>query len=341
MNDPVATRHPKCVSVVVPVFNEQDVLPKLIERLQAVADAAAGHRWQFVLVDDGSSDGTLPLLREAAGRDDRIHVISLSRNFGHQVAISAGLDFSEGDAVAIIDGDLQDPPEMIPEMLKLWADGADVVYAVKRSRQESLAKRTAYKLFYRLLRRASNIEIPIDSGDCSVMDRKVVDVLGSLPDRSRFVRGLRAWVGFHQVPYYYDRDSRQAGEPKYTIRRLVLLALDGMVSFSEAPLRVGIWIGGMLIAASLAYALFASVWAIVTWETRAPGFATVLFVLSFLSGVQLLIMSLLGEYVLRIFSESKGRPLYVVKARFNRSEASRDNILGLDASPLPRDPGQP
>jgi dolichol-phosphate mannosyltransferase len=325
----------KCISVVVPLFNEEEVVPLLLQRLAALAEREKGYAWQFVLVDDGSRDQTLPLLRDVTEQDERFSVISLSRNFGHQPAITAGLDFSEGDAVATIDGDLQDPPEMIPEMLKLWEEGADVVYAVKRSRKESPLKRAAYRLFYRALRKASSIDIPLDAGDCSVMDRKVVEVLRLLPDRSRFLRGLRAWVGFRQVPYFYDREMRQAGEPKYTIRKLFLLALDGMVSFSEAPLRLGIWLGAVLISVSLAYAFFMAVWSIVSWETRAPGFATVLVVMSFLSGVQLLIVSLLGEYVLRIFSESKGRPLYVVKERLNAPAITGTAGLGLDASQLP------
>ncbi len=331
----MSPRRAKCVSVIVPLFNEEEVVSRLLQRLAALGERESGHAWEFVLVDDGSQDGTLPALREVARRDERFRVISLSRNFGHQPAITAGLDFSRGDVVAVIDGDLQDPPEIIPEMLKLWEQGADVVYAVKRSRQESALLRAAYRLFYRLLRRASNIEMPLDAGDCSLMDRRVVEVLASLPDRSRFVRGLRAWVGFRQVPYLYDRDVRQAGRPKYTVRKLFVLALDGLVSFSEAPLRLGMLLGAALISLSLVYALVMLVWSIATWETRAPGFATVLMVMSFLGGVQLLILSLLAEYLLRIFSESKGRPLYVVKERLNAAAPSRGSGLGVDASQPP------
>lgn len=325
-------RRAKLVSVVVPLFNEEEVVPLLLERLAAVADRERECAWEFVLVDDGSRDGTLAALREAARREPRFRVISLSRNFGHQPAITAGLDFAEGDVMAVIDGDLQDPPEMIPEMLQVWSQGADVVYAVKRSRKESLVLRGAYRLFYRLLRKSANIEIPLDAGDFAVMDRRVVDVLAAIPDRSRFIRGLRAWVGFRQVPFPYDRDSRQAGRPKYDLRRLLLLALDGLVSFSEAPLRLGLWLGAAMISLSFLYALVMLVWSIVTWETRAPGFATVLLAISFVGGVQLLILSLLGEYVLRVFGESKRRPIYVVKERIDASPRDPVSALGIDAS---------
>jgi dolichol-phosphate mannosyltransferase len=308
---------------VIPVYDEEAVLPELLARLRALADAQPALAWEFVLVDDGSRDATPRLLAEAT-RDPRFKSIVLSRNFGHQQAISAGLDFAGGDVVAVIDGDLQDPPEILPDMLGAWERGADVVYAVRRTRQESLPLRLAYKAFYRLLRWASQSEIQLDAGDCCVMDRRVVDVLQQLPDRSRFVRGLRAWVGFRQEPFPYDRAPRRAGEAKYTWSKLFLLAADGLVSFSEVPLRLVSWLGIALVAGSLLYAIVIALLSILpSWQNRPPGFATLIVAVSFLSGLQILVVSVIGEYVIRIFRESKGRPLYVVDETRNLAGPAR------------------
>jgi dolichol-phosphate mannosyltransferase len=321
------------VSVVIPLLDEEAVLPELLARLRALAEAHAEFAWEFLLVDDGSRDATPRLLEEAA-RDPGFKSIALSRNFGHQPAISAGLDFAEGDVVAVIDGDLQDPPEILPEMLRVWQRGADVVYAVRRTRQESLPLRLAYKAFYRLLRWASQSEIQLDAGDCCVMDRRVVDVLQQLPDRSRFVRGLRAWVGFRQEPFPYDRASRRAGEAKYTWSKLLLLAADGLVSFSEVPLRLASWLGVALVSGSLIYAIVIALLSILpSWQNRPVGFATLIVAVAFLSGLQILVMSVLGEYVIRIFRETKQRPLYVVKETRNLAGPARPP-LGI----APREP---
>ena len=321
-----ARRRARSVSVVIPVYDEEAVLPELLARLRALAETEPALAWEFVLVDDGSRDATPRLLSEA-GRDPRFKSIALSRNFGHQQAISAGLDFASGDVVAVIDGDLQDPPEILPEMLAAWERGADVVYAVRRTRQESMPLRFAYKAFYRLLRWASQSEIQLDAGDCCVMDRRVVDVLQQLPDRSRFVRGLRAWVGFRQEPFPYDRAPRRAGEAKYTWSKLFLLAADGLVSFSEVPLRLVSWLGIALVAGSLLYAIVIALLSILPgWENRPPGFATLIVAVSFLSGLQILVVSVIGEYVIRIFRESKRRPLYVV--------AETKNLAGPARPPL-------
>jgi dolichol-phosphate mannosyltransferase len=305
------------------MLDEEAVLPELLARLRALADAHSEMAWEFLLVDDGSTDATPVLLAEAA-RDPRFKSIALSRNFGHQPAISAGLDFAEGDVVAVIDGDLQDPPEIVPEMIRAWERGADVVYAVRRSRQESLPMRIAYKTFYRLLRWASRSEIQLDAGDCCVMDRRVVDVLQQLPDRSRFVRGLRAWVGFRQEPFAYDRAPRRAGEAKYTLSKLVLLAADGLVSFSEVPLRVVTWLGVALVGGSLLYAIVVALLSVLpSWQNRPAGFATLIIAVAFLSGLQILVVGVIGEYVIRIFRESKQRPLYVVKETQNLEGPAR------------------
>jgi len=320
---PPAGSAPQRVSVVIPLLDEEAVLPELLARLRALAAAETAYAWEFVLVDDGSRDGTPRLLAEAA-RDPRFKSVVLSRNFGHQQAISAGLDFAGGDAVAVIDGDLQDPPETISGMLRAWEKGADVVYAVRRSRQESFALRFAYRAFYRLLRWASQSEIQLDAGDCCVMDRRVVDVLQQLPDRSRFVRGLRAWVGFRQQPFPYDRAPRRAGEAKYTWSKLFLLAADGLVSFSEVPLRLVSWLGIALVSGSLLYAIVIALLSILpSWQNRPAGFATLIVAVAFLSGLQILVVSVIGEYVLRIFRETKQRPLYVVKEMQNLSGPAR------------------
>jgi dolichol-phosphate mannosyltransferase len=324
---------PPLVSVIAPILNEEQVLPELLARLRALRDAHPELRFEFLLVDDGSTDRTPELLRAAAAADPDLKVIALSRNFGHQQAISAGLDFARGDVAAVIDADLQDPPEMIPGMLELWRQGADVVYAVRRSRQEPLLLRGLYRLFYRLLRWSAHIEIQLDAGDCCLLDRRVLEVLKQIPDRSRFLRGLRAWVGFDQRPYLYDRAPRGAGTPKYTYRKLVSLALDGLISFSELPLRLGTWVGVALVAASGLYAVVAGVVSIISWESRPRGFATLAIALTFLSGVQLVVISLLGEYVLRVFNESKRRPLYVVKQVQNLGDRPEPPILGVVAPP--------
>jgi len=316
-------RRPRRISVVVPLLDEEEVLPELLLRLRALADAEPDVEWEFLLVDDGSTDGTPGLLTRAT-RDPRFKTIVLSRNFGHQETITAGLDFASGDVVVVIDGDLQDPPEMIPGMLRVWGRGADVVYAVRTSRRESLPLRLAYKAFYRLLRWASHSEIQLDAGDCCVMDRCVVDVLQQIPDRSRFIRGLRAWVGFRQEPFPYDRAPRLAGETKYTWSRLFLLAANGLVSFSEVPLRFVTWLGLMLVSGSLLYAIVAALLSILpSWRNRPAGFATLLVALTFLSGLQILVVSVIGEYVIRIFRESKRRPLYVVKETRNLAGPAR------------------
>src|SRR5262245_3283765 len=342
MND-ATQRRARRISVVIPLYDEEAVLPELLARLRALADGEPALAWEFVLVDDGSRDATPRLLAEATG-DPRFKGIALSRNFGHQPAISAGLDYAEGDVVAVIDGDLQDPPEMIPEMLRGWERGIDVVYAVRRSRKESLPLRIAYKTFYRVLRWASQSEIHLDAGDCCVMDRRVVDVLQQLPDRSRFLRGLRAWVGFRQEPFPYDRAPRRAGDAKYTWSKLFLLAADGLVSFSEVPLRLVTWLGLALVAGSALYAIVVALLSILpSWPNRPIGFATLIVALAFLSGLQILVVSVVGEYVIRIFRETKGRPLYVVRELHNLAGPVRPP-LGVapprigSAAALPREP---
>jgi dolichol-phosphate mannosyltransferase len=299
------------LSVVVPLFNEEENIAELYRRLVAALDAL-WLDYELVLVNDGSSDSTASLLNELRWRDARVVPLHLSRNFGHQPAISAGLVHARGQAVIIMDGDLQDPPEIVGRFIERWREGHEVVYAVRTQRKENFVKRAGYFLFYRLLRAVSDLDIPLDSGDFCLMDRKVVDVLNHLPERMRFVRGLRTFVGFRQIGVSYPRAAREAGKPKYTFRALVRLALDGLFSFSSAPLNLVTYLG--FISAGLAFLVLA--WLLANaWRHNVspPGWASTIVVVLFMSAVQLISLGIVGAYVRRIFLEVKGRPTYIVR----------------------------
>jgi glycosyltransferase involved in cell wall biosynthesis len=299
------------LSIVIPVCDEEDNIPSLYARLIAVL-AGTGLGYEIVFVDDGSQDGSLELTRGLAAGDTHVVLVELARNFGQQVAISAGLDYTRGSAVITMDADLQDPPEVLPEFIAKWQEGYDVVYAIREHRKEAWHKRTAYAAFYRLLRRTANVDIPLDAGDFCLMDRKVVDLLQSMPERNRFVRGIRSWVGLRQLGLPYERQARKAGRPKYNLGRLMILALDGFISFSHAPLRVASLLGLGISLLSFTLAAFYVVKALTTGLNPA-GFATLAVAIFFLAGVQLTTIGVLGEYVGRIFDEVKRRPLYVVR----------------------------
>jgi len=312
------------LTLLVPLCDEEAVIPELLRRLAAAADRLDAEV-DFLLVDDGSRDRTGELLREAAGREPRLAVLRLSRNFGQQMALAAGLSESRGDAVAILDADLQDPPELLGEMVARWREGYAVVYGVRRNRRESWPRRLAFAAYYRLLRRVAAIDVPVDAGDFCLLDRRVVDLLNRLPERSRFLRGLRAWAGFRQIGIPYDRPARAAGAPKYSWRRLLELGLDGLFSFSHVPLRLVSLLGIALSVCALLGVLFYLVW----WSAefriagRRPadvaGFMTLATLLLFFAGIQLLSLGLLGEYVGRIYVEVKQRPGWVVAERFGRA----------------------
>ncbi|MFQ5855265.1 MAG: glycosyltransferase family 2 protein [Anaerolineae bacterium] len=306
----IATATPE-LSVVLPVFNEKENVPPLYHQLTSVLEAE-GAPYEIIFVDDGSADGSTALLHGLAVDDPRVRVVELARNFGHQVAISAGLDFAQGDAVIVMDADLQDPPEVLPEFIAKWREGHDVVYAIREQRQESWLKRMAYSAFYRTLRRVANVDIPLDAGDFCIMDRKIVDLLRSMPERNRFVRGIRSWVGLRQTGLPYDRQARHAGRPKYTFGRLMLLALDGFISFSHTPLRVASLLGIGISMLSFVLAAFYFVKKL-TMGLNPPGFATLVVAIFFLAGIQLTTIGVMGEYIGRIFDEVKQRPLYVVR----------------------------
>ena len=299
------------LSVIIPVFNEAENLPTLHGRLTR-ALVNLGMEYEIVLVDDGSQDQSPDILRRMEAEDQRIVIVEFARNFGHQVAISAGLEQSRGQVVCIMDADLQDPPEVLHTFLAKWREGWEVVYAIRTERKEWWGKRLAYAGFYRLLQRVANIDIPLDAGDFCVMDRRVVDLLVRMPERNRFVRGIRSWVGFKQIGVPYERHARHAGAPKYTFRKLLYLALDGLISFSHMPLRIITLLGFSVSFLSFLVALFYLVKKF-TLGTGVPGFTTLVVYIFFLSGIQLMTIGVIGEYIGRISDEVKRRPLYVAR----------------------------
>lgn len=308
------------ISVVIPVFNEQETLPTLYARVAAAAETW-GDDWELILIDDGSTDKSWSLMEDLNARDPRVKALSFSRNFGHQTAVSAGLRYTRGDAVVVMDADLQDPPEEVIHFLNKWREGYQVVYAVREQRKENVFKRTAYYTFYRLLAWMSSIRIPLDAGDFCVMDRVVVAWLNALPERNRFVRGLRSWLGFKQTGLAYERKVRLAGEAKYTFRKLLKLAFDGLVSFSFKPLRLVGMFG--FFSALLAFLGMVYTILVLIFDIRlnpldksihdVPGYTSLMLAILFLGGVQMLSMGILGEYLGRIFDEVKQRPLFVVR----------------------------
>jgi polyisoprenyl-phosphate glycosyltransferase len=299
------------LSVVIPVYNEVENIPVLYGRLITVLEDA-NINFEIIFVDDGSGDESVRRLNELGASDKRVVIIELARNFGHQVAITAGLDFARGRAIAVMDADLQDPPEVLPKFIARWREGYDVVYAIREHRKEGWLKRTSYKAFYRVLRRVSNIEIPLDAGDFCVMDRRIVDLLKNMPERSRFVRGIRSWVGFSQIGLSFERHARHAGSSKYTVGRLMLLALDGLISFSYVPLRIITVLGLSVSILSMCLAIFFFVKKLL-YGLSPPGYASLIVSVFFLAGIQLITLGVIGEYIGRIFEEAKQRPLYVLR----------------------------
>lgn len=303
------------LSVVVPCLDEEAVVAKTHRRLATTLEQVPGVDFEIVYVDDGSRDATLDLLRGLQRADGRVRVLALSRNFGQQMALTAGLAEAAGDAVVVIDADLQDPPEVIPEMLERWRRGADVVYGVRVGREgETAFKRWTAKVFYRLQARVSDISIPLDTGDFRLMDRKVVDAFCAMPERDRILRGMVSWFGFRQEPVHYQRSARADGETKYSAGMMLHLAVDSILSFSSAPLRLAIWLG--LLAAGLALSGIACLLAIRLFtDVWVSGWAALFVAILFLGGMQLVVIGVLGEYLARIYGEVKHRPLYLVKER--------------------------
>ncbi|MGA2786400.1 MAG: glycosyltransferase family 2 protein [Verrucomicrobiota bacterium] len=308
------------ISVIVPCYNEEAVLPKLFERMSAVA-SSWGTDYEIICVDDGSRDHTWELLKAQNQKDPRWRGLSFARNFGHQTAVSAGLYHATGDAAVIIDADLQDPPEEITRMLAKWREGHDVVFAVRKKRKDPLVKRTLAWGFYRLLARMTPFPIPTEAGDFCLLDRKVMAVINSLPERSRYLRGLRTWCGFKQTALEFERGERAAGVPQYTFKKSFKLAMDGLFSFSAAPLRLatylGLWVSGFAfvgVVFTFLQKIFAAQFAKIGLAP-GPGFPTVVISILFLGGVQLICLGILGEYIARIYEEVKGRPLWIIRDR--------------------------
>jgi polyisoprenyl-phosphate glycosyltransferase len=297
-------------SIVIPIFNEHETIPELHKRVKDVIDHL-GDKTEVILVDDGSRDDTFTQLKEINSTDPRFKVLRFSRNFGHQVAISAGLAHASGDAVILMDGDLQDPPEILPQFIARWKEGFDVVYAIRKKRKENIFKRTSYALFYRLMKKLSYLEIPLDSGDFCLMDKRVAKVVNEFPERNRFVRGLRTWAGFRQTGLEYERDARFAGEPKYTFGKLVRLAYDGIFSFSTAPLRMAVYAGfGFASIAFLGGLLI--IYRKLVHQIDVAGWASTIVIMMFLGGLTLMTLGVIGEYIGRIYDEVKQRPIYII-----------------------------
>lgn len=300
-------------SFVIPIYNEEATLLELYHRLRHQIDELEGAS-ELILVDDGSRDRTLMILRQLQRQDPHLCYLSLGRNFGHQVALTAGLCYARGKAVIVLDGDLQDPPELIPSLIQYWQQGYQVVYAQRQSRQrEGWLKRGYAYLFYRILHRLADIEIPTDTGDFCLMDRQVVDFLNAMPERNRYLRGLRAWVGFRQIAVPFHRNPRFAGEVKYTFRKSLRLAVNGIVSFSVVPLRLSTYVGLGSAGLALAMMLLVVYWRLFEPSTQLIGYTAITVAILFLGAVQLVCIGILGEYIGRIYEEVKGRPLFTIK----------------------------
>lgn len=332
-----ADRRPaaRLLSIVLPAYNEQDVLQLTYDRFTAALPgvcAAFGLDYELIFVNDGSRDRTPAMLDEFTRRDPHVRAVHLARNFGHQAAITAGMTVARGDVLAIMDCDLQDPPEVLPNFLAKWRDGNQVVYAVRRKRKEWFGKRLAYWSFYRLMAAVSELDIPLDSGDFCVMDRSALDLLNSLPERQRFVRGLRTWVGLKQVGVEYERDARAAGVPQYTFRKLLKLASDGLVSFSSVPLRMVTRFAVAAFGLACALAVYVIFVTVSEWHqpaSRTPrGWASLAIIVLLMGSVQLLSLGIIGEYLSRIFVEVKGRPTFLIGSIVER---------GRRRMPHPRD----
>jgi glycosyltransferase involved in cell wall biosynthesis len=312
-------------SFIIPVFNEDPVLPELYRRLGAMVGTLDGES-EFIFVDDGSSDRSVELLLSMRERDDRVKLVSLSRNFGHQLAISAGLDFASGKAIVIMDADLQDPPEVVPKLVERWKEGYDVVYAVRAARPgDSRIRRRLIRLAYKVLSRWSDTELPPDAGDFRLVDSRVVDIVRNMRESSRYMRGMFAWVGFRQTGVHYERPERFAGESKYPLPKLIGLAIDGLTGFSAAPLRIMLGFGFAIAGFAFVAGLLAAV-AKLLGLFGVPGWASLITVLTFFTGVQLIVMGTIGLYVARIFEESRGRPLYLV----DRAEGFESGVRAGD-----------
>ena len=329
-------------SVVIPIYNEAEVLPVLYQRLTSTLERM-GEPYEIIFVDDGSTDDSSELLRRLRTQDSRVKVVSFSRNFGHQIAITAGLDYSSGDPVIVMDGDLQDPPEVIPELMKSWRAGNQIVFAVRARRTgESLFKRATAAVFYRILRRLTTTDIPLDAGDFRLMGRVAVEALRPLRERNRFVRGLVGWIGFRHTSIRYTRDDRYAGVTKYPLGKMIRFGLNGIFSFSFLPLQLATYLGFSVSLISFVYLAYA-VWLKLFTSQVVQGWASVIVAVLFMGGVQLVSLGIIGEYIGRIYEEVKQRPLYLVESVSGFEEAldTGDGAPGQSLAAQARTPRRP
>ncbi len=331
-------RTPKLLSLVAPVYNEELLIEEFVARATA---ALADYDYELVLVDDGSADETPQLLDRMARSDPRVRVIHLSRNFGHQAALTAGLEHAIGDVVAMIDADLQDPPELIPDMIAQWSQGADVVYAVRRQREgETAFKLATASWFYKLFDKLAQVDLEPNSGDFRLLDRSALNALLAMTERSRFLRGMTVWIGFNQTAISYERDARHAGETKYTLRKMLRFSLDAITSFSHLPLQLATYAG--MFSAGLAFIAIPVVIVLRIADSYLPGFSSITIAILLLGGIQLIAIGVIGEYVGRIYDEVKHRPLYIVREELNHPAASgRAALLPAARSGLPARAGEP
>jgi polyisoprenyl-phosphate glycosyltransferase len=314
-------------SIVIPVYNEEAVLAQTYQRLKQVM-STTGEQYDLIFVDDGSSDHSVILIKELCGLDPSVKLISFSRNFGHQIAITAGMDYAEGSAIVVIDADLQDPPELILQMIAKWKEGYEVVYAKRKQRNgETFFKKKTAHLFYRLLQASTDINIPVDTGDFRLIDRKVCDVLKQLPEKNRYVRGLVSWVGFKQTAIEYDREPRLAGESKYPLKKMIKLCLDGLTSFSFKPIKLASYSGALLIVLGVVYSILLISLKLLG-SSVIEGWSLVLASELLLTGFLLTIMGIIGEYIGRIYDESRNRPLYIVGESYNNDIKER-NVMKI------------
>jgi glycosyltransferase involved in cell wall biosynthesis len=303
----------KLLSILIPAYNEQEVLEMLFDRLSLLAASNKEYDFEFLFINDGSRDNTLDIIKKHATADARVSYINLSRNFGKEIAMLAGFDYVKGDATVIIDADLQDPPELIPEMIKYWEDGYDDVFAKRRSRAgESLLKKKTSELYYRILQKSTNIPIQVDTGDFRLLDRRCIEALKQFRESERYTKGMFSWIGYKKKEILYDREPRAAGETKWNYGNLINLAIDGITSFTTAPLRISTYIGALVSLIAFAYIAYLVVRPLFGVPT-VPGYASTMAVVLFMGGVQLISIGVIGEYVARIFSETKRRPLYFIE----------------------------
>ena len=308
----------KKISVIVPMYYEEKVAEECYKRLTACLQKLTDYTYEIIIIDDGSKDKTLEILENIASKDDKVKVISFSRNFGHQAAVTAGLKHVSGDAIIIIDADLQDPPELIPQMIQLWKQGNEIIYAKRKKRKgESPFKLLSAKLFYQILNALSDTEIPKDTGDFRLVDRKVVDTINNMPEHNKFLRGLFSWVGYKQIPFEYEREERFAGKTKYPLRKMLKLASDGIISFSTKPLKLVGLLGFISIVISILILIYALLSYFLKLNQLSAGWTSLMVAITFFAGVQLLSIWIMSEYIGRIYDETKQRPQFIINKKIN------------------------